>query len=148
MKVLLTGATGFLGSYLAQHLRDGGHAVVGLSRDPEAARRRVPALEAAYGWAPLTEQPPAQAFAGVDAVVHLVGEPVAGRWTKKKKRALLDSRVLSTHSLVAAMEAVDPRPGVLLCASAVGWYGHRGDDILTEEEPAGDDFLAERPRWG
>jgi hypothetical protein len=78
----------------------------------------------------------------VDAIVHLAGAPVAVRWTAQRKRAILESRVLGTRRLVAAIGRREPPPRVLVCASAVGYYGDRGDDELTEASPPGSDFLA------
>ena len=142
MKVLVTGATGFIGRALCQRLRDAGHGVVALSRDPAAAQRRLPELDQAFPWSLLTSEPPSEAFAGVEAVVHLAGERIHGRWTSAKKRAILDTRVLGTRNLVAGIGRLENRPAVLVSTSAIGWYGDRGDDPLTEEEPAGHDFLA------
>ena len=143
MKVLVTGATGFIGRALCQRLREAGHGVVALSRNPAAAERRLPELDQAFPWTPLTAEPPSEAFEGVDAVVHLAGESIHGRWTAAKKRAILESRVLGTRNLVTGIGRLENRPAVLVSASAIGWYGDRGDDPLTEEEPAGDDFLAD-----
>ena len=143
MNVLVTGTTGFLGRALCRQLHEAGHQVVALSRDTEAARRRVPWLDQCFPWAPLTQEPPGEAFEGVDAVAHLAGESIAGRWSKAKKQAILQSRVIGTRHLVAAMGRLDSRPRVLVSASAYGWYGDRGDDILMENEPPGHDFLAE-----
>ena len=143
MNILVTGATGFVGTALCLHLHEAGHRVVALSRSPEAAKRRMPWLDQCFLWASLTQEAPREAFEGVDAVAHLAGESIAGRWTKAKKQAILQSRVLGTRHLVAAMRRLDTRPRVLVSASAYGWYGDRGDDTLMEDEPPGDDFLAE-----
>ena len=142
MKVLISGVTGYIGRALTQRLHNAGHRVVGLSRDPGSARLAVPLLDEVFEWAPLTQEPPSDAFDNVDGVVHLVGESVPGRWTARKKRAIAESRVLSTRNLVGAMGQLQAKPLVLVLGSAVGWYGHRGDDELTEAEPAGSDFLA------
>ena len=142
MKVLVTGAAGFIGRALSRSFQQSGHTVVALSRDPASAQRRVPWLSDAFPWDPLVQAPPPAAFADVDAVVHLAGESVSGRWTAAKKQAIFDSRVLGTRHLVAGMERLETRPAVLVSASATGFYGDRGDDDLTEEEPAGQDFLA------
>jgi uncharacterized protein (TIGR01777 family) len=90
----------------------------------------------------LGRNPQAGDFAGIDAVVHLAGEPVSGRWTEQKKRAIRESRVAGTHRLVEALEACDVRPATLVSASAVGFYGSRGDEPLDETSSAGEDFLA------
>jgi uncharacterized protein len=139
MRALLTGATGLIGARLAGRLAQ---AVV-LSRDPERARRRLGAA-AAHAWAPESGPPPAPALADVDVVFHLAGEPVSeGRWTAERKRRIRDSRVLGTRHLVAGLAEQARRPRVLVCASAVGYYGDRGDDVLDETAPSGSGFLAE-----
>ncbi|HVE67195.1 MAG TPA: TIGR01777 family oxidoreductase [Solirubrobacteraceae bacterium] len=93
-------------------------------------------------WSPQEEPAPADALANRDGVVHLAGEPVAQRWTAEARRRIRDSRELGTRHLVAGLRAADPRPGVLVSASGIGWYGDRGDDVVDEDEPPGADFLA------
>jgi len=93
-------------------------------------------------WDPLAPLSPA-AVSGFDAVVHLAGESVVGRWTAEKKKAIRDSRVLGTRHLVAALAQAEVKPRVLVCASAVGFYGDRGDELLREESPSGQGFLPE-----
>jgi nucleoside-diphosphate-sugar epimerase len=138
----VTGATGLIGAKLVARLP---HAVV-LSRDVESARRKLGADEA-YAWTPQDGPPPTAALAGVDAVFHLAGEPVAqGRWTTEKKRRIRDSRVLGTRNLVAALAASMDRPRVLVCASAVGYYGDRADDVLDEHASAGHGKPRHKPR--
>jgi uncharacterized protein (TIGR01777 family) len=138
-RALVTGATGLIGTKLVARLQ---HAVV-LSRDVERVRRELGASDT-YAWSPLDGPPPATALADVDAVFHLAGEPIAeGRWTAERKRRIRDSRVLGTRNLVAALTASTIRPRVLVCASAVGYYGDRGDEVLDEQAPAGRGFLAE-----
>jgi len=83
---------------------------------------------------------------GLDAVIHLAGESVLGLWTESKRKSILDSRVQGTRRLVAAMQASVSRPAALVCASAIGYYGDRGDEVLTEASPCGDGFLAEVTR--
>ncbi len=143
MRVLVTGATGTLGARLCAALTDAGHEVAALSRSAEAARKRLPILVAAYDWAPLSGPPPPAAFDGADAVVNLMGERVAGRWTRRKRRAIYDSRVVGTRNLVAGVSAAAHPPRALVSASAMGYYGNRGEDVLSEREPPGGDFLAE-----
>lgn len=139
MKTLLTGATGLVGRELVGRLE---RAVV-LSRDPEQARRRLPGVEA-YPWDPEAGPPPASALHSVEAVVHLAGEPVAeGRWTAERMRRIRDSRVLGTRNLIAGLAALASRPRVLVSASAVGYYGDRGDEELDETSSPGQGFLAE-----
>jgi uncharacterized protein (TIGR01777 family) len=143
VRVLITGVTGFVGSRLADRLAAEGHEVVGLSRDAASARRKVPLLAEAHAWSPTQEEPPAAALDGVHAVIHLLGESVVGRWTAAKRRAIRESRTVSTRNLVAAMARRSEPPKVLVSASAIGYYGDRGDEVLDETSGPGSDFLAE-----
>jgi len=118
MNVALTGASGFIGRAVAEHLQRSDHVV------------RAVSLRAAL---------PPEALAGSNAVIHLAGEPIAQRWTAVARDKILRSRVEGTRALVAAMRAQPPQ--VLISASAVGYYGSRGDEILTESAPPADDFL-------
>ena len=146
MRVLITGASGFVGRALTGALAERGDEPVALTRDPERARAALPALSAAYAWRPLDEPAPAEAFAGVDAVVNLMGESVAGRWTPRRKRAILESRETGTRNLVAGMRSAASAaaaPRMLLSASALGYYGDRGDETLIEAAAPGEGFLAD-----
>jgi uncharacterized protein len=139
MRVLVTGATGFIGQKLVERLE----RPVVLTRSPDSARSKLGDVTA-IRWNAEAEPPPASAFDGIDAVVHLAGEPVAeGRWNPEKKRRIRESRVLGTRNLVRGLEELAKRPRVLISASAVGWYGSRGDEILSESSALGSDFLAE-----
>jgi len=149
MRVLITGATGFLGRHLARRLLRSsggsgrGYELWALTRDVRRAKALVPELERAHFWDALAGESPPEAL-GVDAVVHLAGETIAGRWTPEKKRRIYDSRVLGTRHLVEGLArlSVEERPKALLTASAVGYYGDRGDEPLTEDAPPGQSFLA------
>ncbi|MBO07263.1 MAG: TIGR01777 family oxidoreductase [Acidobacteriota bacterium] len=141
MRVLVTGVTGFIGSKLTETLASNGHEVWGLSRDPNKAKQCVPQLTEAFAWNPVADSPPIAAFTNVNAVVHLAGEAVSGRWTKKKKQRIEDSRVIGTCNLVKALEQTGG-PTVLVSSSAIGYYGDQGDSELTEDHPSGRDFLA------
>lgn len=141
MKVTVTGATGRIGRHLVAALKARGDDVTVLSRDPESAGRRL-GVEAA-AWDPATQEAPVAALAGRDAVVHLAGEDVGQRWSKEAKARILDSREAGTRNLVRAMLAADPAPGVLVCASASGFYGARGDERVDETSPPGRDWLAD-----
>jgi uncharacterized protein (TIGR01777 family) len=99
-------------------------------------------LSAAFDWDAARETAPERAFDGVSAVVHLAGEPVTGRWTAEKKRKIYTSREQGTHHLVGALRRLDRRPDVLISASAIGYYGDRGDETLPENAAPADDFLA------
>jgi uncharacterized protein (TIGR01777 family) len=137
--VLVTGATGFLGSALVRRLADQGHLVSILSRVPRSDRAGGARV---FAWDPHSGPAPLEAFAGVDVVVHLAGETVNGRWTARKREAIRESRTVGTRNLVLGLVAADPRPRQLISASAVGYYGSRGDELLSETSPPGSDFLA------
>jgi uncharacterized protein len=141
MKVLMTGATGLIGRQLCAQLTHEGYAVTVLTRRVESAKGL--ACQSAHAWQPEQALPPMAALAGVEAVIHLAGEPVAQRWSAEIKRRIRDSRVLSTRNLVAAMRQLERPPKVLVSSSAVGLYGHRGDERLNEKAQAGEGFLSE-----
>ncbi len=142
MKLLVTGATGFIGMRLCQKLAEAGHTVTALSRDPAKAQQRLPALGQTFGWDSLNEAAPVGAFESVDAVVHLAGETVSGRWSESKKRRIRESRILGTRHLVDGIAQLKAKPKVLISASAIGYYGDRGEERLTEESGPGSDFLS------
>jgi uncharacterized protein len=145
MRIVVTGATGLIGRALVNALGDRGDEVVALSRDADRARQTLGERIQAHAWPdPAGAPPPEAALAGADAVVHLLGEPVAQRWTDQAKQGIRRSRVDGTRSLVQGLLALAPdrRPGVLVSQSATGFYGPRRDEQLTEAAPGGDDFLA------
>jgi uncharacterized protein (TIGR01777 family) len=134
MRVSITGATGLVGSALVPALVRDGHDVARVGRSSRAQVR----------WDPDTGHVDPEAVAGRDAVVHLAGESIAaGRWTEARKARILESRSRGTRVLAEAAARADPRPDVLVCASAIGFYGDRGGEVLTEASPAGRGFLAE-----
>ena len=142
--VLVSGATGLVGARLAASLVRRGDAVRVLTRDPEAAARRLGVRVSAVAWDGLSV--PGEALTGASAVVHLAGEPVfAGRLTPERRRRIRSSRIEGTRSLARAIGALPraQRPRTLVCASAVGYYGDRGDERLPEEAPPGRGFLAD-----
>jgi uncharacterized protein (TIGR01777 family) len=146
MKVVVTGATGMIGAALVRALEDRGDHVVTLSRDPGSAEDRLGENVDAQAWPePKSSPPPLDALRGADAVVHLLGEPIAQRWSETAKQEIRDSRVLSTRLLVSALRELpdDQRPRVLVSQSATGYYGPRSDTPLPESENPGADFLAE-----
>jgi uncharacterized protein (TIGR01777 family) len=146
MRVVITGATGTIGVALASALHARGDSVVALSRDAARGRQVLGENAEVLAWSdPLAAPPPADALRGADAVVHLLGEPIAQRWNDESRRRIRDSRVLSTRNLVSGLNALpdDQRPGVLVSQSATGYYGARGDEPVDESAPAGSDFLAE-----
>ncbi len=140
MRVVVSGATGLIGSQLVAALKARGDDVTVLSRNPERAAAAL-GVEA-VAWQPLSGPPPTEALAGRDAVIHLAGEPVAQRWSAAAKQSILDSRETGTGHLVDAIAASDRKPAALLSSSAVGYYGKHGDDVVTEQTAAGNDFLA------
>jgi uncharacterized protein len=141
MKILITGATGLIGRSICRLLINEGHQVAVLSRRPPTVDS---AGITAFRWEPVAEPPPAEVWEGVEAVIHLAGEPVAAaRWTEEQKRRIRDSRVKGSRNLVAGMRATPRPPKVLVSASAVGFYGDRGDEILNESSDPGSDFLSE-----
>jgi hypothetical protein len=137
MKVAITGASGLIGSALQRSLREHGHEVVALVRRP------VQAGASEIQWDP--NGPPHMAvFSGMDAVVHLAGESIAaGRWNATRKSRILNSRVAGTQWVAASIARTNPKPRVLVSSSATGYYGDRGDQVLTESSPLGTGFLAE-----
>lgn len=136
--VLVTGATGFIGSRVCDALVERGDAFGILSRNPRRAREQFSAAKSVYDW-----DTGAEALSGMDAVIHLAGESIAGRWTAEKKRRIRESRITSTRRLVGLLTDAEAKPSVLVCASAIGYYGDSGDARFTEASPAGNDFLAE-----
>jgi uncharacterized protein (TIGR01777 family) len=140
MRVTLTGASGLIGTRLVRALSARGDDVTVLSRDPEKASGALGVRT--ERWDPNAAPAPAAALAGRDAVVHLAGERVDQRWSEGAKRAIAASRKTGTRNLVAGLRAAEPRPGALVCASAVGYYGPRGDEVLDESAAPGRDFLA------
>jgi uncharacterized protein len=142
MRVLVTGASGFLGSAVCDALLARGDETVGLTRDPQRAREGNPTVTW-HGWNPAAERPPASALEGVDGVVNLVGEPIDQRWTEAAKQRIRDSRERSTKNLVDAISATEPRPKTLISQSAVGYYGDRGEAVVDESTGPGSTFDAE-----
>jgi hypothetical protein len=142
MKILVTGATGLIGKRLSRRLISEGHKIVILSRRPENVP--VSSQTEVFGWNAEKSAPPAEALAGIDAVVHLAGEPVAAaRWTEEQKRKIRNSRVLGTKNLVEGLRKTATRPGVMVSGSAVGIYGSRGDETLPESAVPGTGFLVD-----
>ena len=133
-KILISGASGLIGAALIPVLEKRGDQVYQLVR-------RDPLNEREIRWDPM-QALSSRTVSGFDAVIHLSGENVAGRWTNAKKQRIRDSRVLSTRNLADALARADAPAKTFLCASAIGYYGNRGDEVLTEESPVGEGFLA------
>ena len=137
MNILLTGSSGLIGQALIPVLTSDGHRVVCLVRfKPRGGEPLV------Y-WDPAGGEIDAAKLEGFDAVVHLAGEPITGRWTAAKMRAIRDSRVKSTRLLCETLARLSSRPRVLVVASASGYYGDRGDEVLREESESGSSFLSQ-----
>ncbi len=136
MQVLVTGATGFLGSHLVPYLLSQGHTVRRMTRRPQLPDDSV--------WQPARGEIDRAALRWAEVIIHLAGESLGeGRWTLAKKQRIRASRVQSTQLLCTALASVEPGPRVLLSASAMGYYGDRNDELLTEQSPSGTGFLAE-----
>lgn len=143
MRVVVTGATGFIGEPLTVRLREAGHQVTALSRDAGRAQSLLGPEVTCLTWNDGDSTAWKQAVGEADVVIHLAGESVgAQKWTPAFKEKLRASRVETTRTLVAAMRDALRKPEAFVCASAVGYYGSRGDEILTEESVPGDDFMA------
>lgn len=139
MNYLVTGATGFIGSKLVSALLSGGHRVNYLGRKRS---KELDSRAAFHCWSS-GEKPPLNSVPRLDAVVHLAGEPIAQRWTEEAKKRIHDSRIAGTRDLVSGIGELQHKPATLVCASAIGYYGNRGDEILTEQSEPGPGFLAD-----
>src|SRR5450432_4145655 len=128
-RVLISGASGLIGSALAPSLEASGYEVTRLVRGESSTNRRIP-------WDPSNPLDP-KLVSGFDAVIHLAGESIVGRWTAAKKRRILESRAQGTSHLAEAVAKASQRPRVFISASAVGYYGNRSDEILREDSPSG-----------
>ncbi|HSL59648.1 MAG TPA: TIGR01777 family oxidoreductase [Acidimicrobiales bacterium] len=138
MDVVVSGSTGMIGTALAGALAERGHTMIPLVRRP------VTDGERAVRWDPAASEIDAAALEGVDAVVHLAGESIASsRWTDEQKAKILQSRTHGTSLLAEAIAGLDRKPSVMVSSSGVGYYGDRGEEVLTETSGPGDDFIAD-----
>ncbi|MFZ2490292.1 MAG: TIGR01777 family oxidoreductase [Thermoanaerobaculia bacterium] len=144
MRIMISGGTGFIGVPLVRRLLGQGHTVGVLSRNPSSVSAGTPIPWDGRQLGPWTEE-----VAAADAVINLAGENIAGgRWTEERKRRILASRLDATGMLVQALNSAPPRARAFVSASAIGYYGSRGDEVLTESAAAGSGFLAEvSRRW-
>jgi uncharacterized protein (TIGR01777 family) len=142
MRVLVTGASGLIGSALCDVLLARGDEVVALSRNPEKASEQRSRVEW-FPWEPTLERPPAEAFDGVDGVIHLLGEKINQRWTEAAKKKIMETRRTGTHNLLGTLAGLEHKPGVLVSQSAVGYYGDRGGAVVDESTGPGESFDAE-----
>jgi uncharacterized protein len=140
MRVLVTGATGLIGSAVCDALLARGDEIVGLSRDPQRAGKTNPTVHW-HPWDPANERPPEATFEGVDAVVNLLGEEINQRLTDDAKQRIRESRVRATKNLVDAMLAATPVPRTLISQAAIGIYGDRGEAVVDESTPPAEGFL-------
>src|SRR5258706_14527043 len=137
MNILVSGSTGLVGSHLLRYLSSKGHQV-------KALVRHAPTNPSQIQWNPRQRGPAPEALEDLGAVIHLAGESIAsGRWTEARKRAIRDSRVLGTRLLLDAVTRLKRPPKVLISASAIGYYGDRGEEILKEESAPGTGFLSD-----
>ena len=134
-KVLISGSSGLIGSALLPVLQSSGYEVTRLVRGAPSGKGQIK-------WDPAGALAP-ESVSGFDAVIHLAGESIVGRWTEAKKRRILESRVQGTSNLAAALAAAPQRPRVLISGSASGYYGDRGDEILREDSSSGQAFTSE-----
>ena len=137
MTYLVTGATGFIGTKLVTALLSRGDAVYYLARKRS---ERLPSQASFHPWS--SGEPDLTALSRIDGIFHLAGEPIAQRWSEEVKKRIYGSRVEGTRALVSALRRLPYHPSFLVSASAVGYYGDRGSDVLTEDQPPGNDFLA------
>lgn len=140
MRLVIAGGTGFIGSALCARLLELGHSLILLTRPASSAA--VSAGEKRIVWNPGSSGAWEEAIHGSDGVINLAGEPIAKRWTERQKKKIASSRIDSTRALVAAIGKAKEKPKFLINASAIGYYGPRGDDKLTEEAGPGSDFLS------
>lgn len=144
MRVLVTGATGVIGSSVCDALLTRGDEVVGLTRDPAKAKPGNPTVNW-FAWQAATERPPPEALEGVDAVVNLIGEEINQRLTDDAKARIRQSRVDASRNLLQGIEAASERPKVFVGQSAIGYYGDTGARVVDEDSPPGEGFGAEIP---
>lgn len=138
MKVLISGASGLIGQFLCRTLKESGNEVISLVRD-----KNLESTDTIF-WDPAHGKLQNEKLEGIDAAVNLSGENIAGkRWSEDRKKSILQSRIQSSKILVDALIGLDQPPKVLICSSAIGYYGNRSDEICTEETKSGKGFLAE-----
>jgi uncharacterized protein len=140
LNITISGASGLIGRRLLKVLAKDGHSLTALSR--HAGTNLPPGVRLAV-WDPAKGEPPTDGLRDADAVIHVAGAPVAQRWNAQVKQDIRESRVAGTRNLVQGLSKLSRKPPVLICASAIGYYGSRGDEVLTESSAPGNDFLSE-----
>jgi uncharacterized protein (TIGR01777 family) len=142
-KILITGATGSIGRNLVKELATRGDEITVFSRNPADPGKKLPSVKKTVKWDFESMAEWANELNGIDAVIHLAGANLAARrWNEEYKKLAYDSRIISTRNLTEAIKKVEKKPKAFICANAVGIYGDRGDEILTETSTLGNDFLA------
>lgn len=142
-KIIITGATGLIGQQLTIKLTDMGYKITIFTRNPDNAQKKLPNVHKVVKWEYDYVDEWLHELESVDAVIHLAGANLSTkRWNKEYKKLLYDSRIISTKKLIEAIKTVERKPKVFITASAIGYYGNRSDEILTEESEPGKDFLA------
>ncbi|MFI5237490.1 MAG: TIGR01777 family oxidoreductase [Ignavibacteriales bacterium] len=142
-KILITGATGAIGQNLVRRLLTAGNQVFIFTQNPEKAAKKLPEVKRIIKWDYDLKNEWKHELNGIDAVVHLAGENLSvKRWSEKFKKSAYESRILSTRKLVEAIKSIEQKPNVFICASGVGIYGNRYDEILDEKSLTGNDFLS------
>lgn len=142
MKVLVTGATGFVGKVVVRQLLEANHEVVVLTRNVAKAAISLGNKCRYYQWSDTNSLPPLEAFENVEGVIHLMGEPIAQRWNEDVKREIRRSRIEGTKHMVEAMAKLDSRPKVFVSTSAIGIYGNRESEEINEASSLGNDLVA------
>ncbi len=140
MRLVVAGGTGFIGAALCSRLLELGHSLTLLTRS--ASSGAISPNKRSLSWNPASPGPWEEALNGSDGVINLAGEPIAKRWTERQKELIASSRIDATRALVTAIGKAKEKPKFLLNASAVGYYGARGDETLTEDAGSGNDFLS------
>lgn len=144
MKIAITGGTGFIGSALIQHLSSSPHDLIVFTRGESTVQLKGALTVKYVHWNPYESGEWQKKIDGCDGVINLVGQRVIDRrWNNSVKRTIVDSRIIPTRLLVDAIRTAEQKPRVLVSASAIGYYGDRNDEIITEESSGGDDFLAD-----
>lgn len=142
-KIIVTGAAGLIGRNLCRILAERGDEITVFTRNPDGAKKKLPFVKEFVKWDTYSSADYSEYIDGKDAVIHLAGASVAGsKWTESYKKEILSSRIVSTKTIVDSIANCKNKPDVLVCSSAIGFYGSTNDDIITEASPAGDDFLA------
>jgi hypothetical protein len=143
MKIAITGATGLIGTKLSNLLKNEGHEITVLTRNPNKAKAELPNADNFVEWTPNQDGEWQKAIDGKDALVHLAGENLmSSRWTEEHKKNIRNSRVIGAKELIKAIEKAENKPEVFATASAIGYYGRSASGEVTEESDPGDDFLA------